>query len=101
MKMEQLHQTLSYLLSELHRIETTAGTLAMVEHEHFQRLTRFDHRELQEVAVEEQSAARQLGRVKHQCVAMSRKIEDVLGALGGENRVGNAPEGGDSRVADH
>ncbi|WP_107727652.1 hypothetical protein [Desmospora activa] len=76
-----LKNTLSYLHSELNRIETMAGTLSTVEREHFNKLTNFDHRELMDIAVEEQNAARQLGAIKQMCLAMAQKIEGMKKAL--------------------
>jgi myo-inositol catabolism protein IolC len=78
---QDLKNTLSYIHSELNRIETMAGTLSTVEREHYNKLTNFDHRELMDMAVEEQSAARQLGTIKHMCLAMAQKIEGIKNAI--------------------
>lgn len=74
---QDLKQMLSYLHSELNRIETMAGTLSTIETAHYNRLTNFDHRELVDIAVEEQHAARQLGTIKQMCLAMSQKVEEM------------------------
>jgi myo-inositol catabolism protein IolC len=78
---QDLKNTLSYINSELNRIETMAGTLSTVEREHYNKLTNFDHRELMDIAVEEQSASRQLGTIKHMCLAMAQKIEGIKNAI--------------------
>lgn len=75
--MQELKQTLSYIHSELNRIETMAGTLSTVEREHFNKLSNFDHRELMNIAVEEQHAARQLGTIKQMCLTMAQKIDEI------------------------
>lgn len=78
---QELKNTLSYIHSELNRIETMAGTLSVIEREHYNKLTNFDHRELVDIAVEEQNAARQLGTMKHMCLAMAEKIEGIKDAI--------------------
>lgn len=78
---EDLKKVLSYIHSELNRIETMAGTLAVIEQDHYQKLTNFDHRKLVDIAVEEQNAARQLGTVKQMCLSMAQKIEDLQNAI--------------------
>lgn len=75
---EQLQQTLSYLSSEINRIQTIAGTLSTVETEHHQALTNMgEDSKLQQIALEEQNASRQLGEIKNICLALSQKIEDI------------------------
>ena len=71
------NRTLTYLRSELNRIQTMAGTLSTIEQEHFRRLSNFDQRDLMEIAVEEQQAARQLGAIKEMCLAMSQKLDEL------------------------
>jgi anti-sigma28 factor (negative regulator of flagellin synthesis) len=78
---KDLENTLAYIHSELNRIETMAGTLATVERDHYNKLTNFDHRELTDIAVEEQNAARQLGTMQHMCSVMAQKIEGIKKAL--------------------
>ncbi|GIM46661.1 hypothetical protein DNHGIG_22100 [Collibacillus ludicampi] len=78
---QDLKHTLSYIHSELNRIETMAGTLSSIERDHFNKLTKFDHRELVDLAVEEQNAARQLETMKHMCLAMAQKIEGIKNAM--------------------
>ncbi|MDN4592357.1 hypothetical protein [Polycladomyces subterraneus] len=78
---QDLKHTLSYIHSELNRIETMAGTLSSIERDHFNKLTKFDHRELVDIAVEEQHAARQLGTIKHICLSMAQKIEDIRNTI--------------------
>lgn len=72
-----LNNTLTYLQSELNRLETMAGTLATIELDHYNKLTNFDNREIADIAVEEQSASRQLGTMKHMCLAMAQKVEEL------------------------
>ncbi|QYR20753.1 hypothetical protein KZ483_23820 [Paenibacillus sp. sptzw28] len=74
---QDLKDTLTYIHSELNRMETMAGTLSTIEREHYNKLTNFDHRELVDIAVEEQSAARQLGTMKQMCLAMAQQIEGI------------------------
>ncbi|GAA4710226.1 hypothetical protein [Brevibacillus fulvus] len=86
-----LKNTLSYLHSELNRLETMAGTLSTVERQHYYKLTNFDQRDLMDIAVEEQNAARQLGTMKTMCLAMAEKIEAMKNALDGGNMQESAP----------
>ena len=81
MQLQDLKNTLSYIHSELNRVETVAGTLATLEREHFNKLTNYDHRELMDIATAEQSAARQLGAVKQMCNSMAQKVEEIKNAL--------------------
>lgn len=80
-KYQDLKRTLSYIHSELNRVETMAGTLSSIERDHYNRLANFDHREILDIAVEEQIAARQLGTMKHMCLAMAEKIEEIKNAI--------------------
>jgi len=91
MNPEELKTTCAYIASELSRIETVAGTLAMIEREHYNTLNRFDHRELLEVAVEAQSAARQLGMVKHVCAELVQRVADLQKAIERQGGAGHAP----------
>ncbi|WP_273377684.1 hypothetical protein [Symbiobacterium thermophilum] len=95
MNPEELSATCQYIISELGRIETVAGTLAMIEREHYDALNRFDDRALLDLATEEQSAARQLSMVKHVCGELARRMADIQSAL--ERR----PEGGEDRAPAH
>ncbi|WP_276351511.1 hypothetical protein [Cohnella caldifontis] len=76
-----MKQTIEYLSSEIARIETMAGTLSSVEHEHYRKLTGFEKQELVDIAVEEQSAARQLGTIKQMCLNMSRRLDGMLQSM--------------------
>lgn len=69
--------TLSYLQSELNRVQTIAGTLSTVENQHYQDLTNMGDDKLNQIAVEEQSAARQLGEVKQICIALAQKLDEL------------------------
>jgi len=80
-KYQDLKRTLSYIHSELNRVETMAGTLSSIERDHYYKLANFDHREILDIAVEEQNAARQLGTMKHMCLAMAEKIEEIKNAI--------------------
>jgi len=75
--LQELKNTLTYLQSELYRIETMAGTLSAVERDHFQKLSSYDHSELADIAVEEQSASRQLGTMRQMCLAMAQRVEGL------------------------
>lgn len=87
MSHDELKTACSYIVSELRRIQTVAGTLATIERDHYNRLTGFDQRELLDVAVEEQSAARQLGMVRQVCAELAQKVEEIQAAIeGGELR---------------
>lgn len=74
---QDLNQSLDYLRSELNRIETMAGTLSTTEREHFNRLSEIDNREMMDIAVEEQNAARQLGTIKQMCLAMAQTVDSI------------------------
>lgn len=78
---KNLENVLSYMHSELNRIETMAGTLSSVEREHYNKLTNFDHRELMDIAIEEQNAARQLGTMQQMCLAMAQQIDGIKNAI--------------------
>lgn len=87
MNVQDLTHTLSYLSSEINRIETMAGTLSSIERDHYNRLTNFDHRELVDIAVEEQNAAAQLSTIKQMCLTMGQKLESMMNAIQrGEHR---------------
>ncbi len=67
---------LTYFRSELNRIQTIAGTLSSIEQQHFQDLTDMGDDRLQQIAVEEQSAARQLGQVKQICLNLLQQLDE-------------------------
>lgn len=79
--MQDLKHTLAYLHAELGRLETMAGTLSTIEQEHYNKLTNFDHTGIVDIAVEEQSAARQLGAMKQMCLSMAQKVESMKNAI--------------------
>jgi diadenosine tetraphosphate (Ap4A) HIT family hydrolase len=58
-----------------------AGTLSTVERDHFTALTNFDNSTLQDLAVEEQNAARQLGTIKHICLSLAQKVDGINQAI--------------------
>ncbi|MBP2019555.1 prefoldin subunit 5 [Symbiobacterium terraclitae] len=95
MQHEDLKAACNYISSELSRIETVAGTLAMIEREHYNTLNRFDHRELLDVAVEEQSAARQLGMVKQVCGELVQKMAEI------QKAIEQQPQGGAGHAEAH
>lgn len=95
MSYEDLRATCTYIASELSRIETVAGTLAMIEREHYNTLNRFDHRELLDVAVEEQSAARQLGMVKQVCGELVQRMAEI------QKAIDRQPQGGAGNAEAH
>ncbi|RKD25999.1 hypothetical protein BEP19_03480 [Ammoniphilus oxalaticus] len=72
-----LNQTYQYFQSELNRIQTIAGTLSTIEDQHVKDLTNMGDDKLNQMAVEEQSAARQLGEIKQICLAMSQKLDEI------------------------
>jgi hypothetical protein len=73
--------TLSYIHSELNRVQTIAGTLSTIETQHYKDLTRMGDDKLNQLAVEEQSAARQLGEVKQICIALAQKIDEIKNSV--------------------
>jgi hypothetical protein len=74
---QQMNNTLSYIEAELNRIQTIAGTLASIEKQHYQDLINMGDDKLNQLAVEEQSAARQLGEVKQICLSLAQKIREI------------------------
>lgn len=74
---QKQNPTLEYIESELNRIQTIAGTLASIEKQHSQDLINMGDDRLNQMAVEEQSAARQLGEVKQICLALAQKIREM------------------------
>lgn len=88
---------LTYVQSEVNRIEVIAGSLALTEREHQKKLSAYDDQDLTEIATEEESAARQLGMVKQICLALGQKVTDLkegredLETVGEERGYRNAP----------
>ncbi|GAB7389104.1 hypothetical protein BSNK01_29420 [Bacillaceae bacterium] len=76
-----LKNTLSYIQSELNRMQTIAGTLSSVETEHSKELMDMGDDRLNQIASEEQSAARQLGEVKQICLTIAQKIKELEQSL--------------------
>jgi hypothetical protein len=74
---DNLQDTFSYLSSELNRIQTVAGTLSSIETQHYKDLTNMGDDKLNQIAVEEQSASRQLGEIKQICLTLSQKIDQL------------------------
>ncbi|TEB12393.1 hypothetical protein [Pelotomaculum propionicicum] len=72
-----ISDALSAFHSDLNRIQTVAGTLAQVERQHYDDLTKYDDERLTRIAVAEQSSSRQLGEIKQLCIAMAQKIEEI------------------------
>lgn len=72
-----ISDTLTAFHSDLNRIQTVAGTLAQVERQHYNDLTKYDDERLTRIAVTEQSSSRQLGEIKQICIAMAQKIEEI------------------------
>lgn len=72
-----ISNTLSAFHSDLNRIQTVAGTLAQVERQHYDDLTKYDDERLTRIAVTQQSSSRQLGEIKQICIAMAQKIEEI------------------------
>lgn len=85
-QIKELQQTLSYLHSEMNRIETMAGTLSTIEKEHYKKLMNFDHHALNNLAIEEQNAARQLGSIKQMCISMAQKVDELKQSLDNNNQ---------------
>lgn len=74
---QSMKNTLSYIQSELNRIQTIAGTLSTIESQHYKDLTNIGDDHLNQVALEEQNAARQLGEVKQICLSLAQKVDDM------------------------
>lgn len=72
-----LKNNFSYIKSELNRIQTIAGTLSTVENEHHNSLMNMGDDKLNQIATEEQNAARQLGEVKQICLSLAQQIDDM------------------------
>lgn len=72
-----IDQTYQYFQSELNRIQTIAGTLSNIENQHAKDLTNMGDDKLNQMAVEEQSAARQLGEIKQICLALGQKLDEL------------------------
>ncbi|MDI3256813.1 MAG: hypothetical protein QJR01_03640 [Kyrpidia sp.] len=90
---------LSYLKTELRRIETAAGTLSMMEREHHRRLNDYDDPSLRDMAVEEDNAARRLAAIKEMCLAACQKIDDLQAGVRPE--AVSARAGREDRAAVH
>ncbi|MCF6093772.1 hypothetical protein L1765_07235 [Microaerobacter geothermalis] len=76
-QMEDLKNTLTYIYSELNRIQTIAGTLSTIENRHYRDLLNMGDDRLNQMANEEQNAARQLGQVKQMCLTMAQKVDEL------------------------
>lgn len=81
MSQQNTKQTLECIASELNKIQTIAGTLSTVESQHSKDLLNYDNNKLNQIANEEQSAARQLGEVKQICTGLVQKIESLKKSL--------------------
>lgn len=79
-----MSETLASFHSDLNRIQTVAGTLAQVERQHYNDLTKYEDQRLTSIAVAEQSSARQLGEIKQICIAMAQKIEEIQQTMSGK-----------------
>ncbi|MFX4261870.1 hypothetical protein ACOBQJ_06685 [Pelotomaculum propionicicum] len=79
-----MSETLASFHSDLNRIQTVAGTLAQVERQHYNDLTKYEDQRLTSIAVSEQSSARQLGEIKQICIAMAQKIEEIQQTMSGK-----------------
>lgn len=77
-----LAETLASFYSDLNRIQTVAGTLSQIEQQHFNDLTRYEDEKLSNIAVAEQSSARQLGEIKQICISMAQKIDEIQHSMG-------------------
>ncbi|GIP34720.1 hypothetical protein [Paenibacillus sp. J2TS4] len=73
----QLNDSLEYVHHELQRVQTIAGTLSAVETRHFKDLTNLGDDRLNQIAIEEQNAARQLGEVKQICLSLAQRVEEL------------------------
>lgn len=81
MNRQTVKQSLDYLHSELNRVQTIVGTLSTTEQEHLKKLSKIDNQEIMDIAVEEQSTARQLGSVKQMCLNMAQTIDNLQSTL--------------------
>jgi hypothetical protein len=79
---QNLAETLASFHADLNRIQTVAGTLSQIEHQHYTDLTRYEDEKLTSIAVAEQSSARQLGEIKQICISMAQKIDEIQHAMG-------------------
>ncbi|WP_144934531.1 hypothetical protein [Paenibacillus sp. 32O-W] len=75
------NDSLEYVHHELQRLQTIAGTLSAVETRHFQDLTNFGDDRLNQIAIEEQNAARQLGEVKQICLSLAQRVEELKNGM--------------------
>jgi hypothetical protein len=75
--LSNISDTLAAFHADLNRIQTVAGTLAQVEQQHYNDLTKYDDDRLTRIAVTEQSSSRQLGEIKQLCIAMAQKIGEI------------------------
>lgn len=82
--LSNISETLASFHSDLNRIQTVAGTLAQVERQHYNDLTKYEDQRLTSIAVAEQSSARQLGEIKQICIAMAQKIEEIQQTMSGK-----------------
>ncbi|WP_010278044.1 hypothetical protein [Paenibacillus senegalensis] len=78
---KQMSGTLETIRHELNRIQTIAGTLGTLETKHFQDLTNAGDDRLNQIAVEEQSGARQLGEIKQLCLSLAQQIQELEGQI--------------------
>lgn len=78
MNRQTVKQSLDYLHSELNRVQTIVGTLSTTEQEHLKKLSKIDNQEIMDIAVEEQSTARQLGSVKQMCLKTIDNLQSTL-----------------------
>ncbi|MFD0868297.1 MULTISPECIES: hypothetical protein [Paenibacillus] len=75
------NDSLEYVHHELQRLQTIAGTLSTIETRHFKDLTNFGDDRLNQIAIEEQNAARQLGEVKQICLSLAQRVEELKNGM--------------------
>lgn len=76
-KTADLNLTLSYLQTEINRVGTIAGTLSTVESQHYKDLTNIGGETITQIAIEEQSGARQLGEIQQICLTLAQKVREL------------------------
>ncbi|WP_034638676.1 hypothetical protein [Desulfofalx alkaliphila] len=81
MEQRNVKNTLEYIHSELNKIQTIAGTISTVETEHSKDLMDYGDDKLNQIASEEQSAARQLGQVQQICISLAQEINNLKKSL--------------------
>lgn len=85
-QVNKMSDSLASIQHELNRLQTIAGTLSTIETAHYKELTNAGDDALNQIAVEEQIASRQLGEVKQICLTLAQQVQELQDQVEQQNR---------------